>query len=70
MSNLIVIKIILLTFSIGVYGNICNDQYREFQLDDGYSQFTPPESNIVINDKQKIHDIVKVIIIVVWLISG
>lgn len=45
----------------GVKGNdICKNLYKEFSLDDGYNKNIEPPVDLVITDKQKVHDIEKV----------
>ena len=40
--------------------NICDHLYEEFVLDEGYNNNLVPPSNLIITDKQKIHDIEEV----------
>ena len=55
---------ILLQLSMLVVGananNICKDLYEEFALEDGYNKNLVPPVNLVVTDKQKIHDIEEV----------
>ena len=55
---------ILLQLSMLVVGananNICKDLYEEFVLEDGYNKNLVPPVNLVVTDKQKIHDIEEV----------
>ena len=55
---------IFLQISIPIVGvnakDICKDLYEEFTLDNGYNKNLEPPDNLVITDKQKIHDIEEV----------
>ena len=46
---------------VGVNGkNACRDVYDEFILEDGYNKNLEPSTDLVITDKQKVHDIEEV----------
>ena len=56
--------LLFLQISILIVGvnaqDICKDLYQEFTLDNGYNKNLEPPANLVITDKQKIHDIEEV----------